>query len=101
MKFIYILYHIAFETKKEMLQFANASAGVKFVVSQIIGGEKAQKIIQAMDIQEGDILFLESVEHASICHLGRNERFILSTAEGLRLYLHKDQAESIMVSYLA
>ncbi len=83
----------------ETVQFANSSAGSNFVVEKVIGGENAQKIMQAFNIKQGDILILESVENAPTYCLGQGEHFILANKEGLRIYLKKDQAEAIIVSY--
>lgn len=80
-------------------QFANSCAGSKFTVDKIIGGENAQKIMQAFNIFQGDVLILESVEHAATCKLSQTEHFILTNTTGLRIYLKKDQAEAIIVSY--
>ncbi len=83
----------------ETVQFANSSAGSNFVVEKVIGGENAQKIMQAFNIKQGDILTLESVENAPSYRLGQGDHFILTNKEGLRVYLKKDQAEAIIVSY--
>lgn len=81
------------------VQFANARTGVPFTVKQVIGGRNAQKIMNAFGIKANDILTLQYVENASSYHMTRGERYILSTHEGLRVYLSKEQAEAIIISY--
>lgn len=83
----------------EEIQFANSSAGIPFKVEKIIGGQSAQKLMQAYNIQKGDILVLEYVENAPTFRLGQGEHFILTNDSGLRIFLKKEQAESIVVSY--
>lgn len=83
----------------EHCQFANSRAGSKFTVDKIIGGENAKKIMEAFNIRQGDILILESVENAPTFKLSQTEHFILTNKSGLRIYLKKDQAEAIIVSY--
>lgn len=83
----------------EHCQFANTCAGSKFTVEKVIGGENAQKIMAAFNIRSGDILVLELVENAPVFKLSQGDRFILTNKAGLRIYLKKDQAEAIIVSY--
>ncbi len=85
--------------KKKHCQFANASVKVPFTVKQIIGGKNAKKVMESFDIKPNDILTLLSVENAPVYSLGFNERFMLSTNDGLRLFLKKEQADNLTVSF--
>ncbi len=84
--------------KGELIQFAASSAAVPFKVEKIIGGQSAQRLMQAYNIQKGDVLVLEYVENAPAFRLGQGEHFILTNAGGLRIFLKKEQAENIIVS---
>ncbi len=80
-------------------QFANAQAGMDFVVDQIIGGKRAQRAIASLDIAPGVILRLEMVGKAPSYQMASRNRSVISTAEGLRLFLREDQADLVVVSY--
>ncbi len=85
------------KNKKEC-QFANASAKIPFIVSKIIGGKSSKKVMDSLNIHEGDVLTLTSVENAPIYCMSKNDRFMLATQEGLRVFLKKEQADNIKVS---
>lgn len=80
-------------------QFANAQAGADFLVSRIIGGERAGRAIASLGIRIGSVLRLESVEKAPSYRMGMGNRFVISSSEGLRLYLRNDQADVVIVEY--
>ncbi|WP_320170489.1 ferrous iron transport protein A [Maridesulfovibrio sp.] len=80
-------------------QFANAATGADFVVDKIIGGRRAKRAISSLQIEPGIIMRLESVEKASSFHLACKDRCVISSSEGLRIFLRHDQADSIVVSY--
>ncbi|MBL3583078.1 FeoA family protein [Oleidesulfovibrio alaskensis] len=79
-------------------QFVNAQAGSPFLVRRILGGERAQKTIALLDIREGGTLRLESVEKAPSYRMSSGDRIIVSSHEGLRLFLRVDQADLIIVN---
>ncbi len=79
-------------------QFANASVNVPFSISKIIGGVSSKKILDSLNVHEGDTLTLYSVENAPIYSMSKNGRFMLATREGLRVVLKKEQADNIKVS---
>lgn len=80
-------------------QFVNSQAGADFVVEQIIGGDRAQRAIASLDIAPGVTMRLEMVGKApSYTMTGRN-RCVVTTPEGLRLFLRQDQTELIVVAY--
>jgi len=80
-------------------QFANAQAGMDFVVEKIIGGERAQRAIAAMDIAVGTVLRLEMVGKAPSLQMASRNRCVITSPEGLRLFLRQDQADLVVVSY--
>lgn len=80
-------------------QFANAQAGMDFVVQQTIGGQRAQRAIASLDIKPGVTLRLEAVEKAPSYQMAHRNRCIISSHEGLRLFLRLDQADMVVVSY--
>lgn len=80
-------------------QFANAQAGTDFTVERIIGGRRAQKAIASLDIAPGTVMRLESVGKASMYQMANRNRCVISTSEGLRLFLREDQADFVIVSY--
>ncbi len=86
------------ENSKEC-QFANASVKVPFIVSKIIGGESSKKILDSLNVVEGDTLILDSVENAPVYSMNKNGRFMLATSEGLRVILKKEQADNIRVCF--
>ncbi len=80
-------------------QFANAQAGMDFVVERIIGGHRAQRAIASLHIKPGLVMQLESVEKASSYRLESGNRYVISSSEGLRLFLRRDQADLVVVLY--
>ncbi len=80
-------------------QFANAQAGMEFVVEQIIGGHRAQRAISSLRIEAGVTMRLESVEKAPSFQLANRNRCVISSHEGLRIFLRHDQADCVIVSY--
>lgn len=80
-------------------QFANAQAGTDFVVERIIGGKRAQRAIASLDIHPGVIMRLEAVKKASSYLMTNRNRCVVSSNEGLRLFLRYDQSDLVVVSY--
>lgn len=80
-------------------QFANAQAGVPFTVTRLLGGERARRAIAALCIAEGDTLMLDHVSKASSYRLSGGDRVVLSSREGLRLFLRRDQADLVIVRW--
>ncbi|NDV24869.1 FeoA family protein [Desulfovibrio sp. JC022] len=80
-------------------QFANAQAGVDFVVDKIIGGKRAQRAIGSLEITPGLTLRLESVEKAPSYQMTGRSRCVINTHEGLRLFLRHDQSDMVIVTY--
>ena len=82
-------------------QFANAQAGVDFVVTRILGGERARRAIAALGLGVGDVLRLDHVAKAPSYRLSGGGRIVISSREGLRLFLRLDQADLVIVRWRA
>jgi len=84
---------------KVCCQFANAQAGADFTVEQIIGGSRAKRAIESLDIRPGMILRLETVGKAPSYQMAARNRCVVTSPTGLRLFLRQDQADLVVVSY--
>jgi len=84
---------------KVCCQFANAQAGADFTVEQIIGGSRAKRAIESLDIRPGTILRLETVGKAPSYQMAARNRCVVTSPTGLRLFLRQDQADLVVVSY--
>lgn len=82
-------------------QFANAQAEVPFTVTRLLGGERARRAIAALNIRIGDVLRLDHVAKAPSYRLTGGERIVVSSREGLRLFLRPDQADLVIVRWQA
>jgi len=80
-------------------QFANAQAGADFMVTRILGGERARRAIAALDIAPGDVLRLDHVSKAPSYRLCGGARIVISSREGLRLFLRLDQADLVIARW--
>ena len=80
-------------------QFVNAQAGANFVVEQIIGGDRAQRAIASLDIAPGVTMRLEMVGKAPSYTMASRDRYVVTTPEGLRLFLRQNQTDLIVVAY--
>lgn len=80
-------------------QFANAQAGAAFLVTRILGGERARRAIAALGIAVGGELVLDHVAKASSYLLSGGDRVVLSSGAGLRLFLRRDQADLVIVRF--
>ena len=80
-------------------QFANAQAGADFQVEEIIGGKRAQRAIAALGIVPGMAMRLEMVGKAPSYRMAGRNRCVVSSQEGLRLFLREDQADHVVVAY--
>lgn len=80
-------------------QFANARAGKDFTVEKIIGGKRAQRAIASLNIVPGATLRLEAVGKAPSYQTAGRNRCLITSSEGLRLFLRRDQAELVIVAY--
>lgn len=80
-------------------QFANARAETDFVVEEIIGGRRARRAIESLDIRPGVVMRLEMVGKAPSYQMASRDRCVIATPEGLRLFLRRDQADMVVVAY--
>lgn len=80
-------------------QFANAQAGATFLVTRILGGERARRAIAALGLAVGDELVLDHVAKASSYLLSGGDRVVLTSGAGLRLFLRRDQADLVIVRF--
>ncbi len=78
-------------------QFANAQVRSPFLVTNIIGGQRAKQSINLLDIREGVTLYLEGVKEANTYKVSSAHRILISSSEGLRVFLRVDQADLILV----
>lgn len=81
------------------IQFANASKGRPFRVMAILGGEPARRQITGLGIYPGSTLTLEAVSpDAGLGEVG-SDRIVVTSEDGLRLYLKPEQAASVIVEF--
>jgi Fe2+ transport system protein FeoA len=92
------------ELDGRQMQFANARRNHPFVVAAVLGGQSAQAQIQALGIHPGSTLVLKHVTPANaVTDAGDDAggRIVVTSEDGLRLYLKPHQAASIIVAYQA
>lgn len=80
-------------------QFASAQVETPFKVTRLIGGKRALRAIESLNIKPGLTLRLEAVEQAKNIGNYGLDRIVVHSSEGLRIFLRKDQAEMITVSH--
>jgi Fe2+ transport system protein FeoA len=88
------------ELDGRQMQFVNARRNHAFVVAAILGGEAAQRQIEALGIQSGSTLVLEHIAPANTlddANEGEGERMVVTSEDGLRLYLSLSQAATVIV----
>ena len=85
------------ETDKKMLQFNYAGKGRQFNVKSILGGENAREMLHARGIEPGVNLVLEGVNPARNFYMSKQNPIIVSTRDGLRLFLEQKNADKIFV----
>lgn len=79
-------------------QFVLVGRGKSFMVTDILGGRKAAATIANVGIAVGVEIMLERVEQAQSAPTRCCSNFLVQTAEGLRFFLKKDQADSVVVT---
>jgi len=85
------------ETDKKVLQFNYAGKGRQFNVKSILGGENAREMLHARGIEPGAILVLEGVNPAKNFYMSKQNPIIVSTRDGLRLFLEQKNADKVFV----
>jgi len=79
------------------IQFASAQVKEEFEVLEILGGFKAEKMLFSRGVEPGKILILEGVEQAKNLFIGNKDPLIISTPDGLRLFLQEKEGKRIFV----
>lgn len=79
------------------LQFVSAQTGKKFYVQKILGGRNARQMLASRGIEPGKVLVLEKVELAQCLVMGKQNPLIISSREGLRLFLEQKEGDRILV----
>lgn len=79
------------------LQFISAQAGEKFHVRDILGGARANAMLCSRGIEPGKVLTLEGVAQAQSLKDGFRNPVVISSREGLRLFLEPKDGERVFV----
>ena len=85
------------EMDKKMLQFNFAQKKKKFFVKSILGGQNALEMLRSRGIETGIVLTLEGVTPAMNLYMCKKNPIIISTKDGLRLFLKQTDCEQIFV----
>ena len=85
------------ETGKKSLQFNYARKGGQFDVKSILGGENAREMLRARGIEPGAVLILEGVGPAKTLYMSKKNPVVVSTRDGLRLFLEQKNAGQLFV----
>ncbi|MGI6657067.1 MAG: hypothetical protein ACOX5Z_09645 [Desulfobulbus sp.] len=78
-------------------QFYFAPRNQRFTVTEILGGRRVQEHLETHWVRCGSSLVLETIEQAKELHAPGREPVVISTPDGLRLYLDQEQARHIRV----
>ena len=81
----------------QTLQFVSARAGEKFRVIKLLGGNRARRQLRSKGLEPGKILILEGVAQAQSLNPGLFNPVIVSSREGLRLFLGIDEGDKVLV----
>ena len=85
------------ELDGRQMQFANARKDHPFRVIAILGGEVTRAQIETLGIREGHRLSLQTVCPDEVVGELIADQIVVTSADGLRLYLRRDQAQLILV----
>ena len=85
------------EMDKKEFQFNFAQKGKKFLVKSILGGQNAREMIRSRGIEAGNVLVLEGVKPARNLYMSKHNPIVVSTKDGLRLFLKGKDCEQIFV----
>ncbi len=78
-------------------QFYFSRKGEKFTVTDVLGGPRAKKHLEAHGVKARNTMVMETVEQAQTLHKPDADHVIISSTGGLRLYLTPERAERIIV----
>ncbi|QTA86990.1 ferrous iron transport protein A [Desulfonema magnum] len=82
---------------EKYLQFASAGVKEKFEVTDILGGQRIKKSLTLQGITPGKTLMLEGVEQAKSLFMTRQNPLIISSSDGLRLFLQEQEGRKVFV----
>lgn len=82
---------------EQALQFISARMGEPFHVEEIFGGNRSVKLLRGRGIEPGKTLVLEGVLPAQNVRMCLHDPVIISTREGLRLFLEQADGRRIAV----
>ncbi|MBW2011369.1 MAG: hypothetical protein JRI32_06945, partial [Deltaproteobacteria bacterium] len=83
--------------EENLLQFVLARKGRRFYVQKILAGAHARMMLVSQGIEPGKVLILEGVEQAKSLYMSRRNPVVVSSRNGLRLYLQQKDANRIFV----
>jgi Fe2+ transport system protein FeoA len=81
----------------EPMQYISAPSGEEFQVTDILGGEKAVQTLGSRGISSGAVIILEQVAPAQSLQAKIGNPVVISSREGLRLFLTPQEAMRILV----
>ena len=85
------------EMDKKMCQFNFAQKKKKFFVKSILGGQNAFEMLRSRGVETETILTLEGVTPARNLYMCKKNPIIISTKDGLRLFLKEKDCEQIFI----
>lgn len=80
-----------------LMQLVTAPRNVPFYVEKIIGGQEIISNLGSMQITAGTRLIPEGVRPAQILYMSRKNPLIVSSSDGLRLFLRQEDGHQIFV----
>jgi Fe2+ transport system protein FeoA len=81
----------------QSMQFVSARAGEPFHMTQVLGGSRVRRMLQAQGIEPGKVLTLEEVAQAQSLPSKVRNPVVISSREGLRLFLERHEGERVLV----
>jgi Fe2+ transport system protein FeoA len=81
----------------QSMQFVSARAGEPFHMTQVLGGSRVRRMLQAQGIEPGKVLTLEEVAQAQSLPSRVRNPVVIFSREGLRLFLERHEGERILV----
>ncbi len=82
----------------QTLQFALVPSGKEFLVTEILGGQRAQERIKSKGIRPGTILILDNVQNAEHLRLAKHAQTVITTKDGLHLHLPENYGKALLVA---
>jgi Fe2+ transport system protein FeoA len=80
------------------MQFVSAQTGKEFHVQDLLGGKNSRQVLHGYGIGIGSILVLEKVAQAQSVVMNHIHPLIISTHDGLRMFLPENQGRRIYVT---